>query len=634
MPENLYFRQPDTQRALTDILFVFCKLNPDVSYRQGMHELLAPILWAVERDAIDLGQSSKAMGEDAVIKSMFDSEHIEHDAFALFGQVMQSAKVFYEQTTSNGNENPMVARSRRIFGELLSLVDERLAKHLERIDIVPQVFLIRWIRLLFGREFSFDDVLTMWDVIFAEDPSLEVVDYICVAMLLRIRWDLIEADYNVALTLLLRYPEPGAQLPAQTLALDGLFLREHMDYHSGSYLVSKYSGRPLQQAGRPVTPPALQRNITTMAVTTAAKASAISPSRSPRPTQNLENVLQSTARNIYARGEKLGINKVVRSAVDEVQRKAQEIRDTQTPTPSPPWRPRDSSRTSLGIGHLLGRVQALEDRSKQLAKLLEGAVSELWEYQRMTSESSRSDEQAQTTNLDQLSVAIAKVQFIQVYLDDPGMPLPRESVRVHGTALSADPGAPRGIDTVNVPESTDAGNVVAAPAAANDDSKSHAVRRPKTSSIQELTDPEVFADLPDAAPSKEVPDVITVPAEGEVLAENNTSEPPNAAQAHPTSPSAARPRLEQSSLSWMLEKQDGSSRQTFASASAFLPENATARGSLFGHSRGDGTAAVKNSRPGSSENKQKVRQSSDATAEQEDNVFDMGSLRHSKGRKA
>ena len=73
MPENLYFRQPDTQRMLVDILFIFCKLNPDVSYRQGMHELLAPILWVVERDAIDLGHGSKAMGEDATIKTVFDS---------------------------------------------------------------------------------------------------------------------------------------------------------------------------------------------------------------------------------------------------------------------------------------------------------------------------------------------------------------------------------------------------------------------------------------------------------------------------------------------------------------------------------------------------------------------------------
>lgn len=46
----------------------------------------------------------------------------------------------------------------------------------------------RWIRLLFGREFPFDDVLVLWDFIFAEGLRTELIDLICVAMLLRIRW--------------------------------------------------------------------------------------------------------------------------------------------------------------------------------------------------------------------------------------------------------------------------------------------------------------------------------------------------------------------------------------------------------------------------------------------------------------
>lgn len=127
MQENAYFRLPETQRIMLDILFVYCRLNPDVSYRQGMHEILAPILFVVESDAIDLGQSSKAMGEDALIKGIFDAAHIEHDAFTLFGQVMQSAKNFYEQTTHQGAEKSIVSRSTKIFSDLLRLVDAELA---------------------------------------------------------------------------------------------------------------------------------------------------------------------------------------------------------------------------------------------------------------------------------------------------------------------------------------------------------------------------------------------------------------------------------------------------------------------------------------------------------------------------
>lgn len=46
----------------------------------------------------------------------------------------------------------------------------------------------RWMRLLFGREFPFDDVLEMWDLLFAHGLRSDLVDFTCIAMLLRIRW--------------------------------------------------------------------------------------------------------------------------------------------------------------------------------------------------------------------------------------------------------------------------------------------------------------------------------------------------------------------------------------------------------------------------------------------------------------
>ena len=46
----------------------------------------------------------------------------------------------------------------------------------------------RWIRLLFGREFPFEQLLVLWDTIFAFDPTLDLIPLVCVAMLIRIRW--------------------------------------------------------------------------------------------------------------------------------------------------------------------------------------------------------------------------------------------------------------------------------------------------------------------------------------------------------------------------------------------------------------------------------------------------------------
>ena len=196
MPDNLYFREPQTQNMLLDILFVYCKLNRDIGYRQGMHEVLAPIVWVVSRDALDsVNDIDHTIESDKMMTTFLDHEFVEHDSFSLFTTIMQTVKAFYEPGNKNElatagllNHSPIVERSKRIHENYLHHADPELAEHLTAIEILPQIFLIRWVRLLFGREFPFDDVLTLWDVLFAEDPDLDLIDFVSVAMLLRIRW--------------------------------------------------------------------------------------------------------------------------------------------------------------------------------------------------------------------------------------------------------------------------------------------------------------------------------------------------------------------------------------------------------------------------------------------------------------
>ncbi|KAM0719954.1 hypothetical protein Q7P37_004089 [Cladosporium fusiforme] len=599
MPENLYFRQPDTQRMLLDILFVFCKLNPDLGYRQGMHELLAPILWVVERDALNLGQSSKAMGEDAVIRTVYDAEHIEHDAFALFGQVMQNAKTFYEQTNHAATENPMVSRSKRIVFELLPQVDPDLAKHMEKLDIMPQVFLMRWVRLLFGREFPFDDVLTMWDVIFANDTTLEIVEHVCLAMILRIRWELMDSDYNAALTLLLRYPPLPKDLAPQSLVLDALYLREHMHTEGGGYLVLKYTDRPLQPGDRPATPPALQRNITAFSGVNAAKAALSraggSPDTRPKQARNIESLFQSAAKNIHARSEQLGIGKAVRNAVDEVHRKAQEISNAPTPSPSNTWRQR-GPRTAYGA--VLQKVKELETRNAQLGKLLEAAVSDLWEFQKDAAEGDGADKprgpDEARSQLEKLSVAIAKAQFVQVYLSDSSLPLPVDDAdknqRAEHSGASSPPPEKQGLEEKQeqAPISPSKMTPVAEEArslTSHDEEK-----------FEKLADPSTFDDPDDDAVEPETDPTPSTNSQPEIhidgtATEETAIEPPPAEEdplsALP-SPQVPRPTLAESSYSWMLsnpdkekdqEHSDTNSRKTTPS---FFEDQRRNRGFLFG----------------------------------------------------
>jgi TBC1 domain family protein 5 len=138
-----------TQKLLLDILFIYSKLNQDIGYRQGMHEILAPVLWVVERDAIK-DTDEEAVNETANgdwMAQMLDSKFVEHDTFTLFCVIMQTAKAFYEvgeqgQVTSSQGTSPIVVRSRRIHHEILGVVDPQLASHLQAVEVLPQIFVV------------------------------------------------------------------------------------------------------------------------------------------------------------------------------------------------------------------------------------------------------------------------------------------------------------------------------------------------------------------------------------------------------------------------------------------------------------------------------------------------------------
>lgn len=506
------------------------------------------------------------------------------------------------------SEGPVsiASRSRHIFEDLLAKVDPDLKKHLESLDIVPQVFLIRWIRLLFGREFEFDGVLTLWDVIFAEDPSLELVNHVCIAMLLRIRWHLLDADYNAALGLLLKYPEQDKDIPPQTFGLDALYLTTHMTTEGGSYLVLKYTGRPLV-TGRPTTPPALQRNITTYAIHNSDRRNRISPPRTPRQSRNIEAMLQNTAKNIYARGEKLGIGKAVRNAVDEVHRKAQEIRDVQTPSPARP-----------GPGYLHDRIRDLELRNKRLSVLLSGATNELWEYQKLVTEATTTEKSGQPDQdiVEKLSAAIAKVQFVQVYLDEPTLSLPDDDSR----------------------PSTAQTNVESALAAAPTESSSNnekSALAKETSSQQKpfspsafpaspttagLADPSTFEDFAEPSPALEPPATTT-----ETNTASHTTESKHLTAStpilEPTKAKSPRPTLEESPFSFMLGQESKPSAAGDAGSPRARPRT---NASLFG--------AGERSR--STSRKPTTTQETTDPLKNDDDDFDMSSLRRAnKGTK-
>ncbi|KAJ5609804.1 hypothetical protein N7528_010371 [Penicillium herquei] len=430
LQENVFFQEPTTKAKLTDVLFVYSKLNPDVGYRQGMHELLAPILWVVDRDSVDQNsiglENSTSSKDDARMLDLLDPEFVEHDSFTLFLSVMQTARIFYEHgetKTANGQVDviPIVSRCQYLHTEALMIIDQELAEHLQAVDVLPQIFLTRWMRLLFGREFPFDEVLLMWDTLFAHGLRSDLIDFTCIAMLLRIRWDLLKADYSGALSMLLRYPSPEPHAPHEFVQ-DALYLEQNPTAERGSSLIAKYSGkfpespkRHSQSGVRPTRRAFLWEDF-------KSRSDSSSPASSParNSPKSLEALFQDVSQGIQRRTESWGVAKAVRGAVTEARKnmqtmhyepgrlppvKAKPGRLPSVPSPLP-----KPSPVELGLEK---RINHLEERNKELSTALAEALAELRTH------FSQSDSSAN----DAVKEALTRAKSVQRCLEDPLLPV-------------------------------------------------------------------------------------------------------------------------------------------------------------------------------------------------------------------
>ncbi|XP_075561100.1 TBC1 domain family member 5 isoform X3 [Pelecanus crispus] len=242
-PEMQYFQQENVRKILTDVLFCYARENEQLLYKQGMHELLAPIVFILHCDHQAFSHASEAAQPSEEMKVLLNPEYLEHDAYAMFTRLMKTAEHWFSTFEHDSQKEkdvmitPMpfarpqdlgpsiaiVAKVNQIQDRLLKKHDIELYMHLNRLEIAPQIYGLRWVRLLFGREFPLQDLLVVWDALFADSITLNLVDYIFVAMLLYIRDALISSNYQTCLGLLMHYPPIG---DVHSLILRALFLRD------------------------------------------------------------------------------------------------------------------------------------------------------------------------------------------------------------------------------------------------------------------------------------------------------------------------------------------------------------------------------------------------------------------------
>ena len=199
----------------------------------------------LSKESRDSITEEEGEGEDnevrKAIRTVCDPHHVVADTVAIFSRVLHSAyfnlAALYDSTkakevgsdlgasdltrtvSASVTDNDAVDMVHRVQGEILKRENPALWKHMNKdMEISPPSYGIRWIRLLFLREFPFAKCFTLWDALFGHycycrvkgspfQISRSLVPDVAAAMLLYIGGDLLDRDdYAMVLHRLMKYP--------------------------------------------------------------------------------------------------------------------------------------------------------------------------------------------------------------------------------------------------------------------------------------------------------------------------------------------------------------------------------------------------------------------------------------------
>jgi len=176
---------------------------------------------------------SDPYGAEGELGVVLSERFMEHDAYCMFDALMSGAggavamAVFFSHSPASAIQTglaPVIEASLALY-HLLSIVDSSLYGHLVELGVEPQYFALRWLRVLFGREFPLDDLLVIWDEIFSFDngktvkaaehdpgilnsPRGAFISAMAVSMMLHVRSSLLATEYATScLQRLLNFPE-------------------------------------------------------------------------------------------------------------------------------------------------------------------------------------------------------------------------------------------------------------------------------------------------------------------------------------------------------------------------------------------------------------------------------------------
>lgn len=164
--------------VIVRILFIYSYFFPDLSYVQGMNEIIAPIYYIFSFD--------KTYGVEPSI------ENIEADTFWTFNCLMTQVKDIFNREKDD-KDIGLSGKVKRL-KLMLKIVDSQLYEHFEKYKLEYSTFAYRWFILFFSQEFLMIDILRLWDYIFAPEDKFLNCYFISLAVLFLKKDELLVSD--------------------------------------------------------------------------------------------------------------------------------------------------------------------------------------------------------------------------------------------------------------------------------------------------------------------------------------------------------------------------------------------------------------------------------------------------------
>ena len=182
LPNNVNPKETNLD-VLKRILLLYAKLHPEVSYVQGLNEILAPIYYCFGNDS----NTYFSMGAEA-------------DTFFCFEKLMEEIKNMYIKSLDESDVG--IDSILNKLRDMIRCLDNELYLRLEELKINYHFFAFQWTTLMFTQQFLMPDVLSLWDIILCNKEKIKIVNEISTTILTCVRNKIVYRDFSTVMNVL------------------------------------------------------------------------------------------------------------------------------------------------------------------------------------------------------------------------------------------------------------------------------------------------------------------------------------------------------------------------------------------------------------------------------------------------